>query len=73
MVSLSHKNDIFRIFLLVPLLLMSILLRLPWSSIFLFVLLMGILSLIQLAIDILSTVSSIRLLLVQIFLIVPIF
>jgi hypothetical protein len=59
MVSLYPKNSIFRIFLIVSLLLMSILLRLPWSSIFLFVLLMVIMSLMQLVINIFSEVFSI--------------
>jgi hypothetical protein len=59
MASLYPKNSIFRIFLIVSLLLMSILLRLPWSSIFLFVLLMVIMSLMQLVINIFSEVFSI--------------
>jgi hypothetical protein len=59
MVSLYPKNSIFRIFLIVSLLLMSVLLRLPWSSIFLFVLLMVIMSLMQLVINIFSEVFSI--------------
>ena len=58
-VSLYPKNGIFMIFLLVPLLLMSVLLRLPWTSISLFVLSVVIPSLIRLVIDILSGVSSI--------------
>src|SRR4051794_21936747 len=73
MVSLYSKNGIFRIFLIVPLLLMSVLLRLPWSSIFLYVHLMVILSQIRLVIDILSGVLSIWQLHAQIFLILSIF
>src|SRR4051812_25021227 len=71
--SLFPKNVTFRIFLLVLLLLMSVLLRLPWSSISLFVLLMVILFLARLAIDILSGVLSILLLLVRTFLTLSIF